>query len=104
MLVLKETRAPDPVVVDVPDAGAGEAFARIRCPKCEWRPQADSTWCCLGLGTPEQDFVGCLTVWNTFATGGVCPGCRHQWQWTSCLHCHEWSLHKDWYEEQEHPQ
>ena len=48
--------------------------------------------------TPEPPFDGCGTSWNTFLTRGRCPGCRHQWQWTSCLRCHGWSLHEDWYE------
>ena len=50
------------------------------------------------LDTPEPPFDFCLTSWNTFATHGRCPGCRHQWIWTSCLRCEEWSLHEDWYE------
>ena len=29
-----------------------------------------------------------------------CPGCAHQWVWTSCPQCHEWSLHDDWYAEE----
>jgi hypothetical protein len=43
-------------------------------------------------------FDGCGARWNTFTTRGKCPGCRHQWQWTSCLRCLGWSLHEDWYE------
>lgn len=39
----------------------------------------------------------CGTVWNTFWTGGVCPGCSHHWQKTQCLECGELSPHKDWY-------
>ena len=35
--------------------------------------------------------------WNTFATRGLCPGCQHQWRYTSCLECAAWSLHEDWY-------
>ena len=76
-----------------------DAFSGIRCPRCGWRPTADSRWCCDRGGTPEPFFDACGTVWNTFATGGRCPGCGHQWRWTTCLRCHECSLHEEWYEE-----
>jgi hypothetical protein len=77
-----------------------EDFSRIRCPLCEWRPNRSHTWQCItGPGNPEGSFIGCGTSWNTFATRGRCPGCAHQWRWTSCLRCSEWSLHVDWYEE-----
>ena len=60
----------------------------IRCPKCGWRPKAESRWVC----TPT-----CGTVWNTFWTGGVCPGCGKAWKTTACPSCHQRSPHKDWY-------
>jgi len=60
----------------------------IYCPKCLWRPQPESRWFCV---------PSCGTVWNTFWTGGVCPGCAHPWKWTDCLACEQASLHKDWY-------
>ena len=82
----------------VSDLGEDEAFERVRCPLCEWRPARSSIWCCFADGTPEPPFDGCGTEWNTFSTRGQCPGCRHQWRWTSCLRCHGWSLHDDWYE------
>jgi hypothetical protein len=82
------------VIPVVPD----DAFSGIRCPLCSWRPTASSLWSCLAVGTPEPFFEGCGAVWNTFSTRGRCPGCRHQWQWTSCLRCEGWSLHEDWYE------
>jgi hypothetical protein len=50
------------------------------------------------MRSPEPPFKGCGTVWNTFLTKGRCPGCSHQWRWTSCLQCQQWSLHDDWYE------
>jgi hypothetical protein len=75
-------------------------FGRIRCPLCSWRPSPSSTWQCVtGPGSPEPPFIGCGTSWNTFATRGRCPGCAHQWRWTSCLRCSGWSPHGDWYEE-----
>jgi DNA-directed RNA polymerase subunit RPC12/RpoP len=74
------------------------AFERIRCPLCNWRPLVSSVWSCFAQGTPEPPFDGCGTEWNTFTTRGRCPRCRHQWRWTSCLQCHGWSLHDDWYE------
>ena len=76
-----------------------ERSIRIRCPLCEWTPTAATLWACESYGTPEPYFGGCGTLWNTFTTHGKCPGCAHQWVWTSCPQCHEWSLHDDWYEE-----
>ena len=73
-------------------AQAGD-FERIRCPKCAWRPKASDRWLCWNCGDPEFFFGGCGTSWNTFATKGRCPGCSHQWRWTVCLRCHNWSLH-----------
>jgi hypothetical protein len=78
-----------------------EFFAGIRCPLCEWRPDDSCLWCCAREGTPEPPFPACGAVWNTFRTHGRCPGCSHQWTWTSCLRCSGWSLHEDWYEDEE---
>ena len=75
-----------------------DAFHGVRCPLCTWRPDASSRWCCEPSESPEPFFPGCRTVWNTFSTRGRCPGCDHQWHWTSCLSCSGWSLHEDWYE------
>jgi hypothetical protein len=72
--------------------------SRIRCPLCDWEPSASSRWACVSDGTPEPFFGGCGTIWNTFDTRGRCPGCAHQWTWTSCLRCHGWSPHEEWYE------
>jgi hypothetical protein len=77
-----------------------DAPVRIRCPLCEWQPDKRSRWCCVRTPSPEGFFGGCGTVWDTFSTRGRCPGCQHQWRWTSCLRCNGWSLHEDWYEEQ----
>lgn len=43
----------------------------------------------------------CGNLWNTFDTGGQCPSCGKQWEYTQCLSwsCHQWSLHVDWYED-----
>ncbi len=60
----------------------------IYCPACRWRPGPDARWSCL----PR-----CGTVWNTFATGGLCPGCGVRWQRTQCLACSTVSPHRDWY-------
>lgn len=70
---------------------------RIRCPHCLWQPRRGSMWTCLSIGYPEFFEPGCGFSWNTFDTGGVCPGCRHRWRNTSCLACGRWSLHEDWY-------
>jgi hypothetical protein len=75
-----------------------DEFKRIRCPLCGWQPDASSRWSCEPADSPEPFFRGCGTVWNTFVTRGLCPGCSHQWRWTSCLRCHGWSLHEDWYD------
>lgn len=93
-------RAPDVFIRDA--TNEDDAFERIRCPLCAWTPSASSRWFCSGGGgTPEPPFEGCGTAWNTFTTRGLCPGCQHQWQWTSCLRCSGWSLHEDWYEDGE---
>jgi len=76
-----------------------DAFGRIRCPLCGWQPTPSSMWCCHVSRTPEPFFEGCGTMWNTFSTRGRCPGCAHQWRWTTCLRCEGWSLHDEWYEE-----
>jgi hypothetical protein len=77
-----------------------EAFGRIRCPLCAWQPSPLDLWSCVWTeGSPELPFPSCGAIWNTFKTRGSCPGCRHQWRWTSCLRCAGWSLHEDWYED-----
>ena len=79
-------REAEPVVEAGETTGAGPKEPRIRCPKCNWSPHADSRWSCK-----------CGHRWNTFDTGGVCPSCLYQWKITACLRCHEWSAHSDWY-------
>ena len=69
-------------------AGLGKRPPRIRCPLCRWRPLRSSRWWC----------DRCGTSWNTFDTGGVCPGCAYRWLVTACLECSRWSRHADWYE------
>lgn len=71
---------------------------RIRCPRCQWQPNASSRWYCSFSPFIEKFFGGCGTAWNTFDTQGICPGCQHQWKYTCCLSCTEYSLHEDWYE------
>jgi hypothetical protein len=97
-LFRKDDRDSDQIPVNISGLDHDEAFSGIRCPLCDW-PSASSRWSCYSDGTPESFREGCGTVWNTFSTHGRCPGCSHQWRWTSCLQCHEWSLHEDWYEE-----
>jgi len=62
--------------------------AEIYCPQCEWRPGPDAHWECM---------PSCGTVWNTFWTRGVCPGCGYKWQKTQCLACGVLSPHEAWY-------
>ena len=85
-----------PLELIAPEKGTGQA--RIRCPRCGWPSAPSSTWVCLSGPGPEPPFSSCGTVWNTFKTRGRCPGCAHQWRWTTCLHCTEWSPHLEWYE------
>jgi len=68
------------------DKSPGGGDGRIRCPLCRWEPRAEDLWACT-----------CHFTWNTFDTGGVCPGCLKQWTRTKCLACHKWSAHSDWY-------
>jgi hypothetical protein len=75
-----------------------EEFNRIRCPLCKWQPNARSRWYCVSCDYPEYFYDGCGATWNTFTTRGRCPGCGHQWRWTSCLVCAGWSRHENWYD------
>jgi hypothetical protein len=95
--LLKKTDAPPAVILDPDRLDEFDSLRGIRCPRCEWQPEASSRWLCWN-GGPEPPFKACGTPWNTFQTHGRCPGCAHQWQWTSCLRCSEWSLHEDWYQ------
>jgi len=99
--LLQETR---PIVPDeARETTSGKVAtrrSRIRCPECSWEPRKSDTWWCDDCDWPEFFKGGCGTTWHTFDTGGVCPGCGHRWQWTSCLRCHNWSLHDDWYEQE----
>jgi hypothetical protein len=99
--LLKYHVAVDERVIVSLGAEEDDAFKSIRCPLCAWHPDQSSRWCCDASESPEPFFPGCRTVWNTFLTRGRCPGCSHQWTWTSCLRCHGWSLHVDWYDEQQ---
>ncbi len=75
-------------------------YKRIRCPLCKWQPDSSSRWYCGGDGPPEY-YKGCGRSWNTFDTGGLCPGCQHQWRWTACLWCGNYSLHEAWYTDEQ---
>jgi hypothetical protein len=98
LALLRNDRAFDPTLLDSIELIENESFEGIRCPLCRWSPLPSSRWSCVWTDTPEPFFQACGTTWNTFATRGRCPGCRHQWQWTLCLECQQWSLHEDWYE------
>ncbi|MDQ2745945.1 MAG: hypothetical protein M3T96_01650 [Acidobacteriota bacterium] len=78
-------------------ADAPVDFNRIRCPLCRWQPHQSSRWLC----SDENFHRGCGTIWNTFDTRGVCPGCRYHWRWTDCLRCLKSSPHDAWYENEE---
>jgi hypothetical protein len=99
--LLKRSDPPIAPVILITDDDLGQHNTpeRIRCPLCEWVPASSSRWCCDHQHTPEPPFPSCGTVWNTFSTRGRCPGCAHQWQWTSCFACGQSSPHDDWYEQ-----
>lgn len=90
-------KSPKEIAEQIAALKEKDAFSRIRCPLCKWQPTKASRWWCADCGFPEFYFGGCNTFWNTFETGGKCPGCDHVWRWTSCLQCEGWSLHADWY-------
>jgi hypothetical protein len=94
---------PDVGTVEIPKfrLEEHEGEPEIRCPLCFWHPRPSSKWFCAFCPHPEGLLGGCGTMWNTFDTHGRCPGCQHQWRWTSCLSCGGWSLHADWYVERE---
>ncbi len=62
--------------------------AEIYCPNCAWRPQAEHRWICV---------PSCGTIWNTFWTRAVCPGCTVKWPATQCLKCGIFAPHEAWY-------
>jgi hypothetical protein len=98
-LLLKDSRKTDRITFEIPKYGDDGELIGIRCPLCQWRPSASNLWYCARVdGSVEPFFIGCGTAWNTFLTGALCPGCSHQWHWTTCLRCGEASLHEDWYE------
>jgi hypothetical protein len=80
-------RATPDVEIERQNEDSGTAGSRIRCPLCGWTPRKRDLWSCT-----------CGHSWNTFDTGGVCPGCLHQWTETQCLSCQRWSPHSAWYE------
>src|SRR5262245_15987337 len=99
LLLLKTTPFLGPTFSEFFEHEHDDPFSCIRCPDCSWRPDRTSLWSCHWEDTPEPRFNACGTTWNTFLTRGRCPGCTHQWRWTSCLLCGEWSLHEEWYED-----
>lgn len=97
LLFFRRADETDEPISELDNADVG--LAGIRCPQCKWRPNKWSLWYCGPVGHPEYYFDGCGTEWNAFDTAGLCPNCRHQWVWTACLRCGEWSKHADWYED-----
>jgi hypothetical protein len=77
---------PETIPEERPASPGNDGEGRIKCPKCGWTPRARDRWSCT-----------CRYLWNTFDTGGVCPGCLKQWTMTACLSCRQWSAHSDWY-------
>jgi hypothetical protein len=97
-LLVRDLRTVRPIPIELDRLQDRDGLGQIRCPRCAWRPKSWSRWRCACEGTPEPSFDSCGNVWNTFATRGRCPGCQHQWRWTSCHECHEASLHEEWYD------
>ena len=58
----------------------------VACPSCGWVPPRGATWRC-----------DCGHEWNTFETGGRCPGCLKIWRTTECFSCHQLLAHHQWY-------
>lgn len=100
-VLLKPILTRDPALIERFRLEDDEAGGRIRCPQCRWQPKPASLWFCADSLHPEGFLGGCGTAWNTFDTRGRCPGCGHQWRWTSCLQCGGWSPHDDWYADEE---
>jgi hypothetical protein len=97
-LLFQKSRMPEEIIDEAFQLNDTDSeFSRIRCPLCQWQPNSSSLWECVDCDQPEYFYNACGMVWNTFSTHGHCPGCGHQWRWTSCLNCWEWSLHEDWY-------
>ena len=63
----------------------------IACPRCGYKPVPSDRWVC------SYDQGGCGTIWNTFKTSAICPGCGKQWCETWCLRCFRPSPHRSWY-------
>ncbi len=93
----RQTPETDEILKNIAEQQDTTDFSRIRCPLCQWQPQKSSRWCCADAPFPENFYGGCDTHWNTFETRGKCPGCQHQWRYTTCLSCHQNSLHEKWY-------
>ena len=98
LLLLDRQKTTDSTTRQSEKLGTNVDFSRIRCPLCKWQPEPAHRWFCASCTYPEYFDAGCGTCWNTFTTRGRCPGCNHQWRWTACLKCAEWSLHAAWYE------
>ena len=78
--------APDGPGRRMSRAGGDPMDPRIRCPKCQWSPDAEARWSCR-----------CRHLWNTFHTRGACPACGYHWTVTACLNCGQTSPHSEWY-------
>jgi hypothetical protein len=84
--LLKRGEPPTPARSPDHTARTRDRRLRVRCPRCGWEPGKADRWSC-----------DCGFAWNTFETGGVCPGCGRVWERTQCPRCLQWSRHEDWY-------
>ena len=65
---------------------------KVCCPQCGWLPDGEAYWTCRS----------CSYDWDVFSTGGRCPRCDFEHQFTECIGwaggCDEMSPHLDWYQ------
>jgi hypothetical protein len=72
-----------------------ERREHVACPNCHEAPWVGDTWIC----SPD----GCGGVFDTFATGAVCPHCDARFTWTACGFCLTSSAHRLWYRNSHYP-
>jgi len=63
---------------------------KIRCPKCDWKPDGESRWIC----------IECGFHFHTFETDRICPKCGKYYPVTQCLGCKQFSDYGDWFEQE----
>ena len=95
-LFVKDDKAPDRITTRYPDWTTTRRSARSAVRPAVGAPRLEPLVLCLCRHS-EPSFEGCGMVWNTFSTRGCCPGCSHQWRWTSVFDVASGRC-TDWYE------